>query len=125
RETPRPARRAGPGAPQSRAPGLAPPVRALITEMVITSDNTATDLMTLKVGGVEKLNAWLADAGYAHIRMVGRGYEYRRKLLALIDPRLAPLTPEETTALPYAAQDNPLFNLYKPRFSGQRASWVT
>src|SRR5262249_34612203 len=67
--------RDGTGVLQYHDVGLAPTVRDLITEMVITSDNTATDLMTLKVGGVEKLNAWLADAGYAHIRMVGRGYE--------------------------------------------------
>jgi len=32
--------------------GIQPTVRDLITEMIITSDNTATDLMTLKVGGV-------------------------------------------------------------------------
>jgi beta-lactamase class A len=32
---------------------------------VITSDNTATDLSIAKVGGVAKVNAWLADKGYA------------------------------------------------------------
>jgi beta-lactamase class A len=116
--------RDGTGVLQYHDIGLTPTVRDLITEMVITSDNTATDLMTLKVGGVEALNRWLATTGYAHIRMVGRGYEYRRKLLTLLDPRFAGLTPEETTALQYASQDNPLFDLFKPLFTGDRAAWV-
>ena len=116
--------RDGTGVLQYHDPGLQPTIRDLITEMVITSDNTATDLMTLKVGGVEQLNEWLATAGYAHIRMVGRGYEYRRKLLALVDPRFGDLTPEETTALQYASQDNPLFELFRPLFTGERAGWV-
>ena len=116
--------RDGTGVLQYHDLGLQPTIRDLITEMVITSDNTATDLMTLKVGGVEQLNAWLGKSGYDHIRMVGRGYEYRRKLLALLDPRLETLTPEETTALQYASTDNPLFGLFQPLFTGERAKWV-
>jgi beta-lactamase class A len=116
--------RDGTGVLQYHDVGLQPTIRDLITEMVITSDNTATDLMTLKVGGVDRLNEWLASAGYAHIRMVGRGYEYRRKLLALIDSRFANLTAEETTALQYASQDNPLFELFRPLFTGDRAAWI-
>jgi len=116
--------RDGTGVLQYHDIGLQPTIRDLITEMVITSDNTATDLMTLRVGGVERLNEWLASAGYAHLRMVGRGYEYRRKLLALIDPRFASLTPEETTALQYASQDNPLFEQFRPLFAGERAQWI-
>ena len=34
------------------------------------------------------------------------------------------LTPEETTALQYASQDNPLFGLFQPLFAGERAKWV-
>jgi beta-lactamase class A len=116
--------RDGTGVLQYHDLGLTPTFRDLITQMVITSDNTATDLMTLKVGGVDRLNEWLASAGYDHIRMIGRGFEYRRKLLALLDPRFANLTPEETTALQYAAQDNPLFELYRPLFMAERAQWV-
>jgi beta-lactamase class A len=116
--------RDGTGILQYHDVGQQPTLRDLMTEMVITSDNTATDLMTLKVGGVEKLNAWLASSGYQHIRMVGRGYEYRRKLLALLDPAMANMTPEETTALQYAAADNPLFTMFQPLFTGEKAKWV-
>lgn len=45
--------------------GLQPTIRDVLLQMVITSDNTATDLAIAKVGGVAKVNAWLADKGYA------------------------------------------------------------
>ncbi len=44
--------------------GLQPTLRDIILQMIITSDNTATDLMIAKVGGVASVNAWLAKAGY-------------------------------------------------------------
>ena len=116
--------RDGSGVLQYHDLGLAPTTRDLITEMVITSDNTATDLMILKIGGVDRLNEWLASSGYPKLQMIGRGFEYRRRLLALLDPRFASLTPEETTGLQYATQDNPLFELYRPLFTAERASWV-
>jgi beta-lactamase class A len=116
--------RDGTGVYQYLDMGLKPTVRDLITQMIITSDNTATDLMTTLVGGVDGLNAWLAASGYAHTRMVSRGYEYRRKLLAVLNPEFASLTAEETTALQYASADNPLFELYAPLFTGERAKWV-
>jgi hypothetical protein len=91
--------------------------------MIITSDNTATDLMTTKIGGAEALNAWLAQSGY-RMRLVNRGWEYRRKLLARLDPRFAAITAEETTGLQYAAGDNPLFEPYRSLFTGERATWL-
>jgi beta-lactamase class A len=103
--------------------GLAPTVRDLILQMIITSDNTATDQMTTKVGGVDALNTWLARSGFK-IRMLNRGHEYRRKLLALLDPRLAGITAEETTGLQYAMTNNPVFELYRPLFTGARAEWL-
>lgn len=45
--------------------GLQPTFRDLLLQMVITSDNTATDLSIAKVGGVARVNAWLRDKGYA------------------------------------------------------------
>ena len=88
--------------------GLSPTVRDLLLQMIITSDNTATDQITTRVGGVDALNAWLARSGY-RMRMLNRGHEYRRKLLARLDPRLARITAEETTGLQYALSDNPAF----------------
>jgi len=116
--------RDGSGVLQFHDLGLTPTYRDLITEMVITSDNTATDLMVQKIGGVEALNRWLTASGFTHTRMIGRGHDYRRKLLTLINPEFANLTPEETTGLQYASQDSALFGLYSDLFTGPRAKWV-
>ena len=45
--------------------GLQPTFRDVLLQMIITSDNTATDLAIAKVGGVARVNAWLKQAGYA------------------------------------------------------------
>jgi len=45
--------------------GLQPTVRDILLQMVITSDNTATDLAIAKVGGVAAVNAWMKQKGYA------------------------------------------------------------
>ena len=45
--------------------GLQPTVRDVLLQMIITSDNAATDLVIAKVGGVARVNAWLKEAGYA------------------------------------------------------------
>jgi hypothetical protein len=116
--------RDGSGVLQYHDLGLQPTYRDLITEMVITSDNTATDLMVRKIGGVDALNAWLTASGFTHTRMIGRGHEYRKKLLTLINPEFAHLTPEETTGLQYASQGSALFGLYTDLFTGPRAKWV-
>ena len=45
--------------------GLQPTFRDVLLQMVITSDNTATDLAIAKVGGVARVNAWLKESGYS------------------------------------------------------------
>jgi beta-lactamase class A len=44
--------------------GLQPTFRDVLLQMIITSDNTATDLAIAKVGGVDRVNAWLRQHGY-------------------------------------------------------------
>jgi beta-lactamase class A len=44
--------------------GLQPTFRDVLLQMIITSDNTATDLSIAKVGGVARVNAWLKEKGY-------------------------------------------------------------
>jgi len=44
--------------------GLQPTFRDVLLQMIITSDNTATDLAIAKVGGVARVNAWLKEKGY-------------------------------------------------------------
>ncbi len=45
--------------------GLQPTFRDVLMQMIITSDNTATDVSIAKVGGVARVNAWLKAAGDA------------------------------------------------------------
>ena len=45
--------------------GLQPTFRDVLLQMIITSDNTATDLSIAKVGGVGRINEWLKAHGYA------------------------------------------------------------
>lgn len=56
--------RGGSGIFRYHDPGLQPTLRDVLLQMIITSDNTATDLAIAKVGGVDRVNAWLRDAGY-------------------------------------------------------------
>lgn len=109
--------------------GSSPTLRDLIQQMIVTSDNTATDIMTVKVGGKDAINTWLAASGYK-MRFLNRGWEYRRKLLAKLDSRFATLTAEEVTGLQYAMQTaDPkapagVFERYQPLFTGPRAAWL-
>ncbi len=57
--------RGGSGVFRYHDPGLQPTLRDVLLQMIMTSDNTATDMVIAQVGGVAKVNAWLAANGYA------------------------------------------------------------
>jgi beta-lactamase class A len=75
--------RGGSGIFRYHDPGLQPTLRDVLTQMVITSDNTATDLAIAKVGGVARVNAWLKENGYADQRLVQTTGELFAKYNAL------------------------------------------
>jgi len=56
--------RGGSGIFRYNDPGLQPTLRDVLLQMVITSDNTATDIAIAKVGGIEAVNTWLRANGY-------------------------------------------------------------
>jgi beta-lactamase class A len=56
--------RGGSGVFRYHDSGLQPTLRDVLLQMVITSDNTATDIAIAKVGGVARVNAWLKERGY-------------------------------------------------------------
>jgi hypothetical protein len=60
--------RRGSGVLQTFAPGLQPTYRDLITQMIITSDNTATDILIARLG-LARVNTMLAALGYTTTRL--------------------------------------------------------
>lgn len=60
--------RRGTGVLQAFAPGLNPTWRDLVTQMMITSDNTATDLLIGRLG-LERVNQMLESLGYKETRL--------------------------------------------------------
>lgn len=91
--------RAGSGVLRYHDVGLQPTVRDLITQMIITSDNTATDMMIAQVGGVQPVNAWLEKGGYTGLRLNTTIFEVFRRRYEHVDPALKSLTSEELYAL--------------------------
>lgn len=79
--------------------GLNPTIRDVITQMIITSDNTATDIMIAKVGGIDQVNQFLKQSGYTSTRLVQTVYQLFRKRYEVLDPKYKSLTTEDVFAL--------------------------
>ncbi len=86
--------RRGTGLLQTFSPGLQPTVRDLATQMIITSDNTATDIMIGKVG-LARVNAMLDSAGYRETRLNSTVGEAFRMVWEAADPKYASMTDRE------------------------------
>jgi beta-lactamase class A len=91
--------RGGSGVLRSFSVGLSPTWLDLITQMVITSDNSATDVLIARVGGVDAVNRWLKENGYNELRLNHTTYELFRRPYELVDPKYKGLTPEDVFAL--------------------------
>ena len=74
--------RGGSGIFRYNDPGLNPTLRDVITQMVITSDNSATDIMISKVGGKEAVNAFLEAQGFKTLHLNMPTYDYFRRSAA-------------------------------------------
>lgn len=80
--------RPGSGIFQHHDPGLRPTLRDVLLQMIITSDNTATDIAIQRVGGVNAVNAWINDAGFGDgLRLHQTTGDLFRKYLAVADAR--------------------------------------
>jgi beta-lactamase class A len=86
--------RRGSGLLQTLAPGLAPTYRDLIAQMIITSDNTATDLMIRRLG-LERVNQMLAELGFRQTRLKTTTGALFRTVWERADPAFASLTDRE------------------------------
>jgi beta-lactamase class A len=86
--------RRGSGLLQTFAPGLRPTYRDLVTQMIITSDNTATDIMIDRVG-LERVNGMLVELGYEETRLQATTGILFRRLWELVDAANASLSDRE------------------------------
>ncbi len=86
--------RRGSGLIQTFAPGVEPTYRDIITQMIITSDNTATDIM-IETVGMDRVNELLAELGYAETRLQFRTGDLFRRVWELADPANASLSDRE------------------------------
>ena len=111
--------RGGTGVLQYHDPGDVLTLHDVLTEMIITSDNTATELMIRKLGGPDVINKWLTDHNSV-TRTTWGSIDGVRRMFRLLDPVYASATNEELTALEYLRTNNPLFNEYKDLFIGPR-----
>ena len=86
--------RSGSGLLKTFDPGLAVSFRDLITQMIITSDNTATDIMIGKLG-LDRVNAMLAEQGYEQTRLLATTGKLFHRIWELVDPAAASLSDVE------------------------------
>jgi len=86
--------RRGTGLLQNFTIGLQPTLRDLITQMIITSDNTATDIMIWKVG-LARVNRMLDSLGYRDTRLRMTVSQTFRAVWEMLDPKYASLTDRE------------------------------
>src|SRR6476661_6673872 len=78
--------RRGSGLLQTFAVGLQPTYRDIITQMIITSDNTATDIMIAKVGR-DRVNRLLDSLGYRQTRLNASTGELFRQVWVQFDQK--------------------------------------
>ena len=93
-------KRGGSGVIRYHDVGLQPTLRDVMMQMIITSDNTATDIAIEKVGGVKAVNQWLQANGFAPaLKLNATILEVFRNRYLLADPKAASLTAEDVYAL--------------------------
>jgi hypothetical protein len=86
--------RGGSGLVQTFVPGLQPTLRDLVRQMIITSDNTATDIVIDAVG-LRRVNALLAEHGYVETRLRMTTGDLFREVWVRADPANVALTNRE------------------------------
>jgi beta-lactamase class A len=89
--------RNGTGVLKNFEPGLQPTWGDLLTQMIITSDNTATDIVVDRVG-FERVNDLLGELGYTGTRLQHTLAGYFRRRWELLDPANASLSNAEASA---------------------------
>lgn len=86
--------RRGSGLLQTFEVGLSPTYRDLVEQMIITSDNTATDIM-IRTVGLDRVNAMLAELGFRETRLLRTTGDLFREVWIGADAKHASMTDRE------------------------------
>ena len=113
--------RRGSGLLQSFTPGIDPTYRDIITQMIITSDNTATDVVIKRLG-LERVNTMLAELGFEQTRLRATTGELFRAVLALADPLNASLSDREVFESGFPSDPEAAVRSFG--FEGDSAQWL-
>jgi CubicO group peptidase (beta-lactamase class C family)/D-alanyl-D-alanine dipeptidase len=113
--------RRGSGLLQTFAPGLAPTFRDLIAQMIVTSDNTATDIMIGKVGQA-RVNALLDSLGYRETRLRATTGELFRRVWVRADPAHDALTDRQVYERGFPGDSGAAARTFA--FEGDSTEWL-
>ena len=113
--------RRGSGLLQSFMPGIEPTYRDIITQMIITSDNTATDLVIERLG-MDRVNTMLAELGFEQTRLRATTGELFRAVLELVDPGNASLSDREVFESGFPSDPEAAVRSFG--FEGDSAQWL-
>jgi beta-lactamase class A len=113
--------RRGSGLLQTFAPGLRPTYRDLVGQMIITSDNTATDILIAHLG-LERVNTLLAGLGYVETRLQATTGRLFHRLWELVDPANTALTDREVYERGFPTDPEAMARSFA--FEGDPAEWL-
>ena len=113
--------RRGSGLIQTFEHGLNPTLRSLVTQMIITSDNTATD-MVIKAVGLDRVNALLQEEGFSQTRLKATTGELIREVWVLDDPENARMSDREVFEAGFPDDDAAATRSFT--FEGDSTSWL-
>jgi beta-lactamase class A len=113
--------RRGSGLLRTFAPGLEPTYRGLVTQMIITSDNTATDIMIERLG-LARVNAMLDALGYEQTRLRMTTGDLFRRTWELLDPANASLSHREVFERGFPSDSGAAERTFM--FEGDSTEWL-
>lgn len=113
--------RRGSGLLQTFAPGLQPTYRDIITQMIVTSDNTATDIM-IRMVGLERVNRMLDSLGYKQTRLRRTTGDLFRGVWVRADPRNASMSDRDVFEKGFP--NDSLAERRSFAFEGDSAEWL-
>ena len=113
--------RRGSGLLQTFAPGLEPTYRDLVTQMIITSDNTATDIVIARLG-LDRVNEMLSALGYERTRLRATTGDLFRRVWVMADPANAALSHREVFERGFPSDPEAAARTF--RFEGDPEEWL-